>query len=233
MFAVGFRSAVHIAEVGEISPTAVPIEFGWDIFLAIPIIMFAFTSQTNVFQIYEELRSPSPSRMSSVVNLSVMITLGLYLIVGLLGYFHFGSDTEADILHNYAETDPVFIFARICVLLTVTVAFPFNVAPCRFAIEKMLYRGSSPSRFRSVLLTLLVVLSVMFLSLFIPGIDVAFGLLGAVCSSIVCFVFPGAFFLKLFPDAPLYEKVGAMLLVLAGIFLGIVSTVVSIWDVVY
>jgi len=83
-----------------------------DVFVAIPIVMFAFTCQVNVFSIYTELQRPNIRRMTRVVKRSVGITFIIYCLIGLFGFLQFLDSTKDDILHNYSVTSPGIAVAR-------------------------------------------------------------------------------------------------------------------------
>ena len=65
---------------------------------SMPVVMFAFTCQVNVFSIYEELENKSAKRMNRV-NVGAMKTCVVaYLLSGAFGYLDFGRTTQGNIL---------------------------------------------------------------------------------------------------------------------------------------
>jgi amino acid permease len=120
-----------------------------DLLKAMPIVMFAFTCQTNVFTIYEELNNSSTEKMEKVSRRGVGTVFLTYIFMGAFGYLDFAAKTQGNVLNNYCikEThDPIMIMAFVCITITVTMAFPLNVLPCRFSIESILKR-SLPARY--------------------------------------------------------------------------------------
>ena len=80
---------------------------------ALPIIIFAFSCQVNVCQIFEELKPTSSNRrntsvlklkqrtMEHVTRNGIMLCATLYLFIGIFGFLDFTKSTSDDILVNY------------------------------------------------------------------------------------------------------------------------------------
>jgi amino acid permease len=204
----------------------------WDICLSIPIIMFAFTNQVNVFSIFTELHRPNLRRMKRVVSGSTLITFGLYFLIGIFGFLQNVKNTRPDILDNYDITQPEIAIAQIAVGITVILAFPINVFPLRFTIDALLFPNSSPSKCGIITRTTILVSIATAMALCIPKIDIVFALIGSFCSSLVCFILPGLFYLKI-NEARIFsrEKFPALCLVIGGALVGIFCTGVTIWQV--
>jgi sodium-coupled neutral amino acid transporter 2 len=83
------------------------IEWLWaqdgNLLKAIPIICFAFLCHPNMFPIYQKLNGASHQRMATVSRCSIMLSVTVYLIVGIFGYLTFlrRAQTEADLLNLY------------------------------------------------------------------------------------------------------------------------------------
>jgi len=145
----------------------------FDFVQACPIIMFAYSCQVNLPQIYAELSldtqstisipsnsSCSPPRVSSsqeqrisflmaAVRRAVWFCFFIYLCMGVSGYSEFGSNTDENILKNFCvhETHDILVLVGfVCISLAIVVAFPLNVFPCRVAISAIVGRTSSSIR---------------------------------------------------------------------------------------
>ena len=66
-----------------------------------PIFIFNFSCQQNVFTIVNELKDPTPLRVNSVILASVCVSGALYLVVAVSAYKTFGSLVVSDILQMY------------------------------------------------------------------------------------------------------------------------------------
>ena len=108
-----------------------------DILQACPIIMFSFSCQVNVPQIYSEMKERSVESLMNAVRRAVSACFTLYFLMGSFGYLQFGSFTNENILKNYCVQDThdgLVISAFLSISLAIVVAFPLNVFPCRAAI---------------------------------------------------------------------------------------------------
>lgn len=87
---------------------------------AFPIIIFAFSCQVNVCQIYEELKPATSSirdtsddvstlallkskqkMMKRITRNGILLCMSLYLMIGVFGFLDFTTTTADDILINY------------------------------------------------------------------------------------------------------------------------------------
>lgn len=75
-------------------------------FVAFPVLAYGFTIHCVVFPVLNLLRSPSMSKMRSVVSRASWLCGLIYLSVGAGGYLTFGSRTHGDILRNLGAIDP-------------------------------------------------------------------------------------------------------------------------------
>jgi len=93
-----------------------------------------------------------------------------------------------------------------------------------------------------IALTLLISGGALLVALVVPNISVVFGLMGGTASSLICFVFPGLFEIKMeqrengireqlqIPSTNLRRKIQAWTMVLCGGLIGILSTGVTLYS---
>ncbi|ETV97261.1 hypothetical protein H310_09624 [Aphanomyces invadans] len=239
--AVAIRSGMHIHQDG-VSPSldwGMNVSHGPDFMLSVPIVMFAFTNQPNVFSIFTELQRPCIRRMSKVVDRAAYASLSIYVVIGLVAYVAFGHSladpvVKGNILLSFPMSDVLIAFARAAITFTVAVAYPMNIFPCRFSIDMMFFAQAKESLVRHVVVSTGLVITSLVLAIFCPNINVIFGIIGGTCSSVVCFCFPAAFVLKLEPG-PICSraKLGPLVLFIGSAIIGIVSTGVTIWSNFY
>jgi amino acid permease len=114
----------------------------------LPIFIFAFTCQQNVFAIVNELgnanndgndnnngngshaSSTIHQKTKSVISYSISLALVVYLVVALEGYRTFGAYTKGDILLNYPQTPKVTLM-RVCIAVMLTLHYPLQLDPSR------------------------------------------------------------------------------------------------------
>lgn len=98
----------------------------------------------NVFSIYDELERRSARRMRRVAKGSMSVCFAVYSLMGIFGVLDFGPRTNGNILKNYClddtRTSPsgVIVAAYVAITLTVVMAFPLVIFPCRYTVEVMI-----------------------------------------------------------------------------------------------
>lgn len=65
------------------------------------IILLSYSCQQNTFNIVNELRRPTQSRVNSIIVFSLGTALVVYIIVAFCGYATFGDHLQADVLTMY------------------------------------------------------------------------------------------------------------------------------------
>ena len=103
----------------------------------LPIFIFAFTCQQNIFPVVNEISFRSQSRINLVIVFSIGFALIVFTIVAIEGYRTYGSFVKGDILSNYPETGKV-TFLRICVAFMLALHYPLQLDPARRCILSLL-----------------------------------------------------------------------------------------------
>mmetsp|Transcript_12185 Transcript_12185/g.19297 ORF Transcript_12185/g.19297 Transcript_12185/m.19297 type:complete len:496 (-) Transcript_12185:35-1522(-) len=204
-----------------------------DIISALPIFLFAFTCQINVFAIFDGLARCSDPRMDKVTFRAVALCFIIYSSIGLLGFVEFGSGTCGNILKNYTQefkdgnTIAVTMYASVAA--TIIMSFPLVVQPCRSAFDALFARCLPPAD-RHGIYTVIISGGSLFVSLYVPHINEVFQLLGGTCSSFVCYVLPAMFAIKLqlFAHRPFMNAM-TYLLAFMGALAGVLSTGVTLY----
>ena len=187
-----------------------------EIFRAIPLFSFAFICHLNVLPVYDELRKRSPSKMQRVFGSAIAFAAVLYGLVGTFGYMRFCDHTPGNILEfaeqakkaneaTFPADDRLITAARIAETLTCILALPLIEHPTKLALHNfltttvaghMLRRKHIESRI-AVWGEVFVILGTAYaLAIAVPQVEVIFGLLGSTLCSLICFIFPGIFYLK-------------------------------------
>lgn len=211
--------------------------FDSQILLAMPTMMFAFTSHLQLPLISGTLVRPNERRMSKVIDRAILLVYLLYVMIGVMAASEFGAGTLPNILQNYTpiQDQPVYLiisFVAICIV--VTIAFPLNVFPARFTLALLLYKRSDKEidNCRYFFLTLVCTLIPLGLALVVPDIGTVFSLIGSTVSAFLCFILPGMFVVSL----PIYRgtwfRTNAIGLIVSGTVIGIAGTFVNIYDII-
>jgi amino acid permease len=102
---------------------------------AIPLYISGFACQFNIFPVHNELRDPTPGRVSWWLRSTTWYAVGLYMIIGFAGssYGHCtpSGRVQGNIMLDFEENDPLLMVGRMFFALTITSAFPMMVIPAR------------------------------------------------------------------------------------------------------
>ncbi|CAM43747.1 putative amino acid permease [Leishmania braziliensis MHOM/BR/75/M2904] len=168
--------------------------------LTLPVVMFAFDCQSLVFQVYAGLNYPSRYSMAKVATASVLVTSLVYGVVGFFGYVTNTPHVRGNILTNYNPIrDHLFAIGETFYSITVNVAYVLILMPCRDAIFQMWYGFSHTHEFLEIpqysnlLVSVLLSFLCLCLALLAPGFLYIVALMGAFCSSTLCFTYPALF----------------------------------------
>uniref|UniRef100_A0A2I4CUT4 Sodium-coupled neutral amino acid transporter 6 n=1 Tax=Austrofundulus limnaeus TaxID=52670 RepID=A0A2I4CUT4_AUSLI len=199
---------------------------------AIPTMAFSFLCHTAILPIYCELERPSKTRMQNVSNIGIGLSFLLYFISALFGYLTFYGHVESELLlgyKTYLPRDIMVMTVRVAILLSVLLTVPLIHFPARKAVILLLFGGRAFSWWIHIISTLIILSVVLILATFVPDIRTVFGVVGSTTSSCLLFVFPGVFYLKI-SDRCLksIDSVGALLLVILGVIMGVISLSVII-----
>ena len=77
--------------------------------------------------------------------------------------------------------------AYLAMAVSVLMAYPFNIHPCRYTLDVMCFEqcGAARSAHRHVVWTILIAGSGLAISLYVPGVHIVFQLMGSTCSAFV------------------------------------------------
>jgi amino acid permease len=67
----------------------------------VPIFVFGYTCQQNLFSVVNELSNPSQNRLNTIIISVIVTAVFTYVVVAICGYATFHDNVESDILTNY------------------------------------------------------------------------------------------------------------------------------------
>ncbi|KAL8168788.1 UNVERIFIED_CONTAM: hypothetical protein K2H54_017073 [Gekko kuhli] len=200
----------------------------------IPIMAFSFLCHTSVLPIYCELQSPSKSRMLKVANTGIGLSFLVYLLSALFGYLTFYDHVDSELLQGYSRYlphDTLITTVKIGILLAVVLTVPLIHFPARKAVTMVFFSHLPFSIIRHILVTLALNTAIVLIAMYVPDIKHLFGVVGSTTSTCLLFVYPGLFYLKLSTeDFVSRQKLGAFLLLVFGLLVGLLSLVLIIYD---
>ena len=74
--------------------------------------------------LYACMKKRSLVNLTKVVVFSILLSLGVYTLVGVLGLLSFGDKVATDMITNYDATDPVVIVAMVAVTIKAIITYP-------------------------------------------------------------------------------------------------------------
>ncbi|RNE96358.1 putative amino acid permease-like protein [Trypanosoma rangeli] len=225
--------------------------------LALPIMMFSFDCQSLVFQVYSNLEVMSRRNMMRVSIISLILSAIIHAAVGMFGYLGHPADVRENVMSNFdPRTDPLFAVGYAVYVIPVNLAFVIILFPTRDAIFLMWYGYSSateavdrgyimdggvreydacqhsiPMRDQLIVSVSLSVACIT-VALAVPGVVSVVALLGAVCSSSLCFTYPALYRLRLhktgiLPYSKYWERPLMLLMLSFGVVGGAFGTIVA------
>ncbi|KAG7497742.1 hypothetical protein JOB18_043243 [Solea senegalensis] len=202
----------------------------------VPILAFAFVCHPEVLPIYSELKDRSRKKMQNVSNLSILAMLVMYMLSALFGYLTFYGSVEAELLHTFTKVykfDTLLLLVRLAVLTAVTLTVPIVLFPIRSSITTLLFSGREFSWTRHLLIAVVILAFNNLLVIFVPTIRDIFGFIGSSAATMLIFILPAAFYLRLVKSIPLRspQKIGAAVFLVVGIvfMIGSLSLIVLDW----
>uniref|UniRef100_A0A673N215 Sodium-coupled neutral amino acid transporter 4-like n=1 Tax=Sinocyclocheilus rhinocerous TaxID=307959 RepID=A0A673N215_9TELE len=202
----------------------------------IPILAFAFVCHPEVLPIYSELKDRSRRKMQRVSNLSILAMLVMYLLSALFGYLTFYDHVEAELLHTFTKVykfDTMLLLVRLAVLTAVTLTVPIVLFPIRSSVITLCFAGKDFSWIRPFLIAAAILAFNNLLVIFVPTIRDIFGFIGSSAATMLIFILPAAFYLRLVKSLPFRspQKISATIFLVVGIFfmIGSLSLIILDW----
>lgn len=216
-------------------------ESGWEVQLwpesprlvldAAPLFISCFVCHYNVHPVHNDLRDPTPKRVSKWLRLTTWGATTFYMVIGFSGSLYAACTPDGhitgNILLSFDESDPLLMVGRLCLALTVTLAFPMLTIPARDIVlrswkesaasesspvaveendleEPLLVEDSSddeqdapPPLLKRLLVAIVVLWSGTGVACCVSSIDVVWDLLGSSLSILLSFLIPCGSYLVL------------------------------------
>uniref|UniRef100_A0AAQ4PY80 Amino acid transporter transmembrane domain-containing protein n=1 Tax=Gasterosteus aculeatus aculeatus TaxID=481459 RepID=A0AAQ4PY80_GASAC len=194
-------------------PSAFSASFPPQTAYTVPILAFAFVCHPEVLPIYSELKDRSRKKMQNVSNLSILTMLIMYMLSALFGYLTFYENVEAELLHTFTKVykfDTLLLLVRLAVLTAVTLTVPIVLFPIRSSITTLLFSGREFSWIRHMLIAAGILTLNNLLVIFVPTIRDIFGFIGSSAATMLIFILPAAFYIRLVKSVPFRspQKIG-------------------------
>ena len=118
---------------------------------AVPLFISSYICHFNVLPIHNELRCPTSDRVRQWVRTSLWSATIFYYMIGFTGSLMANctssNQVQGNILLDFDESDPLLLIGRLCLAMTITLAFPMLVIPARDILVRSLVGSRFGKRF--------------------------------------------------------------------------------------
>jgi len=118
---------------------------------AVPLFISSYICHFNVLPIHNELRCPTSDRVRQWVRTSLWSATLFYYMIGFTGSLMAkctsSNQVQGNILLDFDESDPLLLIGRLCLAMTITLAFPMLVIPARDILVRSLVGSRFGRRF--------------------------------------------------------------------------------------
>lgn len=231
------NSCMHMHEHGW-RDDVLAFNYGNSAVSALGTLIFACMVHMNAFEVYHDMKRPTPG---CVVRNSTLALAGcgtLYVLCGFFGYARFGAEIQSSILLMYQpREDKVFWVGYIGFVFKICVAFALHQLPMRDGIYHFLnWDVYKMSWTRNALQSAAMATVVMVMGLFIPSITIVFGLAGSLCGGFLGYIYPSLAIMYAgnwsIHTAGVLEYLLTYFLLISGVCAAVFGTAASVYEVV-
>ena len=152
--------------------------------------------------------------------------------MGILGYKTFCSETPSDILTGYPTSDVLIQVSRVLMLASFVLSYPLLCFPCRNAALSIFFPGKPFSWVRWVCVTLTIVFITYGIAISVPNVAPVFSLVGSITATMLVFVMPCLFALKIIPGALTSPgKIATLVVLFIGSSFGLAATAAVAYNI--
>ncbi|XP_035825951.1 amino acid transporter AVT1J [Aplysia californica] len=205
-----------------------------DFFMAFGTICFAYGGHPAFPTFQADMRNPE--KFGRAIFVAYLIVLGMYLPVAIAGYVVYGSNAKSNIL-NTVSAGPMLYIVQVLITLHLFCGFIIVINPVCQELEELL---KIPKEFnvRRVIFRTIMVGVVLFVAESIPQFGPILSLIGGSTTTLLAYILPPLFFLKLCymegdwdkVHVPLHVKVACVEIMALGLTAGVASTYSAVKD---
>eukprot|EP00727_Mastigamoeba_balamuthi_P005044 m51a1_g14538 hypothetical protein (519) ;mRNA; r:951657-953528 len=207
-------------------PPVRAVPYSLEFFGVMPMAVFGFSCHTNVLTVYNEFSSDNGRRSWISSSIAFLVSAIVYIVIGALGYTTFGALVSPNLI-NSSHSVPIAI-GRLFTVLLVGFSYPVMLHPARSSMDRIVFASLPHWRptIRHVGETVALLVATFVLAFFIKSLDVVIEFCGSTGSTLVSFVLPGAFYVRLFAsDGWCFRRACAAALALWGVMFGVWSVI--------
>lgn len=181
----------------------------------LPTIVFSFTCHQNMPVIVAEMSDQRMSAIVRVLTYALALCWAVLLTAAVLGYLTFGDNITSNVIDCYPVDHVGANMVRLAVGMSCLACIPFQIHPARTSITNLLGHAfpstASPGRARALRIALgLGLCGAMYMvAFFLTDLGVLFAVVGATGSTLMCYLFPGFFYVRMHPGGWPAARIGA------------------------
>ncbi|KAH9525600.1 hypothetical protein Btru_001799 [Bulinus truncatus] len=195
---------------------------------ALGTICFAYGGHPAFPTFQADMRNPE--KFGLAIFISYMIVLFMYLPVAITGYWVYGSNTKDNILQS-VSTGPLQYTVEILITMHIICSFIIVINPVCQELEELLKIPTHFSIKRVIFRTLMMGV-VLFVAESIPHFGAILSLIGGSTLTLLAYILPPVFYLKLCSmegkwekiTVPLHTKVACIEILVVGTLVGFAAT---------
>ncbi|EPY23769.1 amino acid permease 3 [Strigomonas culicis] len=204
---------------------------------ALSIFVFSYMCQGLTYSVYFEMRpKPNVRQLTVASTISMYACMILYILAGVFGYFDFADATADSILENFNPyADPYMMVAYMGMLVKICAAYAMNMIPIRnFLYHCLRWDLETNPYWKQTVLMLIVSVVVLVAGLFIPSVNLAFGLVGSITGGFVGFIFPVLFWMYAgdwsLKTVGFWHWISCYLIIVCGVIAIVFGTIATVYS---
>mmetsp|Transcript_1061 Transcript_1061/g.1854 ORF Transcript_1061/g.1854 Transcript_1061/m.1854 type:complete len:636 (-) Transcript_1061:206-2113(-) len=199
------------------------------------LVAFCFSGHAVIPTIYNSMERPQ--QFEKMISITFVMVVICCVMVAASGYYMFGCTVSDQItlsLHDAPQIDAAAEMKVLTWLMIITCFSKFSlyIFPLALGVEEIIAPFIPTDKVMEMSYSLIkftLIVSALFVAIFIPSFSFLCSLVGLICSILVSVVFPAAAHLKLFgPHLPVWEKVTDWLFIIGGLIFAVVGTIATI-----
>lgn len=157
---------------------------------------FAYVCHHSAFIVFNSLHDATPARWGRITKFSVGTAFTASMLLGVGGYLSFLSQTQGDVLNNFAIDDDAANVARMLLSLTMVFTFPMEQLVARHSLHSMIWGEVPITNTRHICLTLLIYGSAMVFGLIFTDLGKVLEFTGGFSASMLGYILPAIIHLR-------------------------------------
>ena len=231
--AIFFFDRNLVPSISENFKNAVYFELSYKgIISVLPFVFFSFLYHPNVPIVYRELKMRNHSMMSEIIIIGTIFVLTVYILMCTFGYLGLVNKPEyiyilllkcSSLEINYDNF--LFTIAITGFLFAIFASAPVSMLPAKDTVEYLLYPDQVMNFKQNIIVTMILCLTCYILAVALPGVGEIISFLGCTANPMVGYILPVIFYLTIFPNCQIWQKLVSCWILLFSVTLSIMGII--------